>query len=183
MGVVTLEDLRPTTRQRVIDLVAQAGVDVAPWAFRADGTPVAVPAANPAYCYEWYFGDATKVVLSLWFDRMKLENGRVVQRFNMRDLRRRIEKAPHLDSARKKTTVRRAVAVDSAVQRAFRDKLPVRVIVCEGDIRSIDDLANRDPSKVERRLLDSSSWHVLEYDYLGTTTGGAAVIVRDELLA
>ena len=48
-----LEQLRPTSKPRMMDLVEQAGIDVTAWAFRADGTAVEIPAANPAYCYEW----------------------------------------------------------------------------------------------------------------------------------
>lgn len=64
------------------------------------------------------------------------------------------------------------------MQRAFRDKLPVRVIVCDGDKRDLADPDRRDPSRVELRLLDPSPWRVTEYDW----TGGAALIVRDEPL-
>jgi 5-methylcytosine-specific restriction enzyme A len=173
-----LEQLRPTSKPRMMDLVEQAGIDITPWGFRADGTAVDVPAANPAYCYEWCFSDPHKVVLNLWFDRLLMENGRVLQRVNMRDLRRRVEAAKHLDSGARSAAVRRAMAVDTAVQRAFRDRLHVRAIVCDGDKRDLDDPSRRDPSRVELRLLDPSPWRVTEYDWMG----GAAVIVRDEPL-
>lgn len=177
-----LEVLRPTSKPRVMDLVAEAGIDVSAWSKTADGSTVAVPAANPAYCYEWSFSDEKRVVLSLWFDQMQLQDGRVFQRRNMRDLRRRIESASHLDAGTKTANIRRAAAVDSAVQRAFRDKLEVRVIVCDGDRRNLGDIERRDPSRVELRRLDPSSWRVMEYDYFGITTGGDALIVRDALL-
>jgi hypothetical protein len=70
------------------------------------------------------------------------------------------------------------MAVDSAVQRAFREKLPVRVVVCDGNRRDLADPDQRDPSSVELRLLDRSSWRVTDYDWMG----GATVIVRDEPL-
>jgi len=177
-----LEQLKPLDKPRVIDLVAQAGVDTARWAFRKDGTRVEVPAANPAYCYDWCFENASVVVFSLWYDHMRIEASRVVQRINMRDLRRQIEKATHLDPGTKTANVNRAVDVDVAVQRAFKKKLPVRVIVCDGDRRDLDNIARTDPSKVQRRLLDRSPWHVTAYDYMGVTTGGDATIVRDEPL-
>ncbi|MDC0683124.1 hypothetical protein [Sorangium atrum] len=173
-----LEKLRPSAKPRMMDLVQQAGIDVAPWAFRADGKPVKAPAANPAYCYEWCFVDNDRVVVSLWFELMSLADGRVVQRVNMRDLRRRVERAKHLDAGTRTANVRRAVAVDSAVFRAFRESLPVRAIVCDGDRRDLDDVARRDPSKVERRLLDDSPWHVTAYDI----PSGDTVIARDQPL-
>jgi hypothetical protein len=173
-----LEKLRPSAKPRMMDLVQQAGLDVAPWAFRADGRAVKSPAANPAYCYEWCFLGNSRVVLSLWFELMSLESGRVVQGVNMRDLRRSVERAKHLDAGTRTANVRRAAAVDSAVFRAFRETLPVHVIVCDGDRRDIDDVARRDPSKVERRLLDDSPWHVTAYDL----AKGDTVIVRDQPL-
>lgn len=48
-----LESLRPATKTNAIDLVAEAGVDVSPWHFRADGTAIDAPAENPSYCYDW----------------------------------------------------------------------------------------------------------------------------------
>jgi 5-methylcytosine-specific restriction protein A len=174
-----LEQLRPAGKPRVMDLVEQAGIDVSPWRFKANGAPVATPAANPAYCYEWCFEDAQRVVFSIWFDHLRLEGGRVLVRANMRDLRRRIEKAKHLDAGTRTANVRRAQAVDTAVQHAFRRKLPARVIICEGDRRKLDDLASRDPSRVERRLLDPSPWRVMEYNDVGFDAAGDALIVRD----
>jgi hypothetical protein len=173
-----LEQLRPSAKRRVMDLVEEAGIDVASWAFKADGIPVATPAANPAYCYEWCFEDGKRVVLSLWFDDMRLEDGRVVQRINVREHRRRVEQAKHLAAGTRTANVRRAIKLDSAIQRAFRGELPVRVIVCEGDKRDIGDVASRDPSRVERRVLDPSPWHVMAYD----NPTGKALIVRDRPL-
>lgn len=169
-----LEQLRPIAKPRVMDLVEEAGLDVTSWAFRANGTPVAVPAANPAHCYEWCYCDDQHVVINLWFDTMCLEDSHVVERVNMRSFRRRIERAKHLDAGTRTANVRRAMAVDSAFLRAFRDKVPVRVIVCDGERRDPDDVANRLPSKVERRLLDPSPWRVTAYDY----SSGDTVIVR-----
>ena len=117
-----LERLKPVGTQRVMDLVARAGIDVGPCRFRADGTEVEFPAANPAHRYEWCFAAPRgPVVLSLWFDNM---------------------------------------------------------VVCDGDRRNLEDLARRDPSRVERRLLDPAPWRVREYDWIL----GHAVVARDEPL-
>ena len=43
--------------------------------------------------------------------------------------------------------------MDSAIQTALRDALPVRVIVCEGRMRDPDDM-EADASRVEKRVLD-----------------------------
>jgi 5-methylcytosine-specific restriction protein A len=170
-----LEQLRPSARRRVMDLVEEAGIDVASWAFKGDGTRVVHPAANPAYCYDWCFEDGKRVVLSLWFEEMRLENSRIVQRINVREHQRRVERATHLAEGTRKAVVRRAVKLDSAIQRAFREELLVRVIVCDGDRRDIGNTTRRNPSRVERRLLDPSSWHVTAYD----NPTGKTVLVRD----
>ena len=53
-----IEELQPLAKPRIMDLVELTGIDVGPWAFRADGSLVEHPAANPAYCYEWCFADS-----------------------------------------------------------------------------------------------------------------------------
>jgi 5-methylcytosine-specific restriction protein A len=45
-----LQDLRPTKKSLVMDLLKEAGCDVRAWADY--GGP---PAANPKYCYNWSF--------------------------------------------------------------------------------------------------------------------------------
>lgn len=163
-----------------MDLVAQVGIDVSAWAFKADGTPIDVPAAaNPAYCYEWCFEDREHIVFSLWFDNLQRDGERVVQRVNMRRLRLAIDRAKHLAPGTRTANSRRAAKLDSAVHRAFREKRAVRVIICDGEKRDLKDPADRDPSRVELRHLDPSPWHVEEYDVLGVTTGGDALLVRD----
>ena len=48
--------IRPIRNEAIMDLVREAGVDVNPWAVKADGTAVRNPRANPNYCYNWAFG-------------------------------------------------------------------------------------------------------------------------------
>lgn len=165
-----------------MDLVGEAGLDVAPWSLRSDGATVRDPAANPNYCYEWAFEEHNTIVLSLWFAQMKVEDGRVVQRRNMRKLRQRIDAATHLRQGTRLAMGKRAIRADVAVQHAFRRQTPVGIIVCDGERLDLDDPTSMDPSRVEYRLLDSSRWHVVRYDDFGPSAGDA-VIVRDEPLA
>ena len=73
---------RPTTRQRVMDIVAQAGIDVSDWA-NASGHP----AKNPKYRSEWCFEKPGKLVLlSLWYEEMKEEKGQIFQLLNYKAL-------------------------------------------------------------------------------------------------
>jgi len=77
-------DLRPTRHDRVIDLVAAAGVDVSDWANFAGGAAKA--ATNPKYCYVWAFVDpkAGLVVLNLWHHNILQARGRVTLTTNLR---------------------------------------------------------------------------------------------------
>ena len=68
-----------------------------------------------------------------------------------------------------------AHAIWTAIQAAFRDKLPIRVVVCDGEMRDIEN-DDSDPSRVEKRLLDPIAWAVTAYDWdtgVCTVTRGA----------
>ena len=151
-----------------MDLLQDAGMDVAGWAFKADGTlSDTPPASNPAYCYEWCFVDA-----------LRSDGDRVVQHVNMRKLRLLIDRAQHLAAGTRTANSKRAAKLDSAVHRAWRETRPVRVIICDGHRQTLKDATRRAPSQVEHRLLDPSPWFVESYDVLGPTTGGDALLVR-----
>jgi len=59
----------------------------------------------------------------------------------------------------------RAHRVDAALQMAWREELPVRVVICEGEMRHMTE-DGAVTSKVERRLLDSLPWAVTSYDWI-----------------
>lgn len=116
----------PIRHGRVMDLVAAAGVDISDWANYAKGKDN--PAANPNYCYSWCFVEPDQVVvLNLWFDELKEQDGVVFQELNCRSLANTFERNPA-----RSTWARRARAMDLALQRAWREKLTVKVIVCDG---------------------------------------------------
>lgn len=150
-----------------MDLVREAGVDVSDWGnFR--GGP-ARAASNPKYCYEWSFVEPGKAtVLNLWFDNMRTEDGVVYQSLNLRRRAARVAKTPS-EAAWK----RRAKKADDAVAAAFRDGLPLRVVVCAGKMRPADD-PKAAASTVNKRLLDPVPWAVTEYD----VATGQCVITR-----
>jgi hypothetical protein len=58
-----LDELKPTQKLLVMDLLDQAGVDVSDWKnFKGD-----VPANNPKYCYNWSFEKPGQlIVVCLW---------------------------------------------------------------------------------------------------------------------
>lgn len=161
----TLADIKPTTRQRVMDLVSDAGFDVSDWGNYKRGPALA--AANPKYCYNWAFKSAERVLLSLWHAHMTETDGQIEHTFNIRDF--------SLDCKRKGlgTLGKRAYDMDLVLQHAHHKQLPMRVMICEGDIRDKDD-DQADASRVKFRLLDSEPWSIQHYDKLT----GACHLVR-----
>ncbi len=148
--------LMPKSQRLVIDLVREAGVDVSDWENFRGGVKRA--ATNPKYCYEWAFIEAGKtVVLNLWFKNMKVTQGGVEQQLNLRTLAREIDKV-----ASSSTISARSLRMDNAIQTAWRENLPVRVIICEGEQRDLTEPDSK-ASKVKRRMLDPVSWAVTEY--------------------
>ncbi len=162
-----LSDITPRESQRIIDLVRAAGVDVSDWANFKGGKKNA--AANPKYCYEWSFIEPNKVVvLNLWFVNLKERNGTIECHFNMRKAAHKARQLPN-NTARQS----RCQKLDHAVQVALRGNLPIRVILCDGEMRRIDDV---EASRVSKRLLDGVPWAVTAYDWkIGqcTVTRGA----------
>jgi len=146
-------DLKPTRKPRVFDLVRQAGVDVADW---SNYERPHSPASNPKYCYSWSFVQpGALVVLNLWFSSMVEANGAIEQHLNFGGPGARNE-----GTAARKTRRRH---LKEAVALAYRDALPVRVIVLDGN-----------PPKVSARLLDPIPWAVIAYN----ETDGEAIVRR-----
>jgi len=116
-----LIDLKPTSHKKIIELVADAGIDVSDWQNFKGGAEKA--ASNPKYCYEWSFEnrDENIIVLNLWFDNCEINNGSIIQKLNM------ASEAKELSGIR----YRRASNMDFSLQRAARLKCPIRVIMCD----------------------------------------------------
>jgi 5-methylcytosine-specific restriction enzyme A len=153
-----LEDLKPTDKTRVIDLVEEAGLDVSDWANTSRGPKWA--AANPKYCYEWSFTKPGEiVVLNLWHAALREKNGNVTWSQNVRGWFR----DPSLRGA-KSIWRKRAETFDQAVQEAARGDLPIRAIINDGTMRDSKDPKAK-ASQVQRRLLDPLPWAVTSYDW------------------
>ena len=106
---------RPHEKQRVYDLVQDAGIDVGNWA-DFDGEH---PASNPKYCYNWAFFDKQRqlVAICLWYAEMQTDELGVFQKGN--SSRRRWN-----PNQRK-----RAGEMDMAIQFANNQRLPIQVIL------------------------------------------------------
>lgn len=170
-----LNEIKPTSKARVYDLVAQAGFDVNDWAKFAGGEKKA--AANPKYCYEWSFTESDRLVLlNLWHDSFKSWNQEIICELNMRAFANEVARAaddPWRENRPPKVWERRAQKLDQSIQLAYRKKLPIRVIICEGEMHDFT-LGDEEASKVKKRMLDPTSWYVQSYDW----NNGQAILIR-----
>jgi 5-methylcytosine-specific restriction protein A len=162
-----LEDLKPSKKPRVFDLVQEVGLNVSDWANFSRGPKWA--AANPKYCYEWAFVEPGRVVIvNLWFTSLHEARGTVTWSGNLRDLIGR-----HSGPGAKAVWRKRAEHFENAIQEAAAGTLPIRVIVNDGKMRNTADL-NAKASTVQRRLLDPLPWAVTSYD----TNSGQCTLTR-----
>ena len=167
------DSLKPRENQRVMDLVAAAGVDIQQWAVSRRG-PVKTPASNPAYCYEWAFTEPGKVVvLNVWHRAIEERNGNVWCDLNLRAWAEEGKHSDTLHPSERSALSKRALRMDEAIARAYRERLPIRVIVGDGLQRDIHDPKSK-ASRMTLRLLDPEPWNVQKYD----SQTGACRLVR-----
>jgi 5-methylcytosine-specific restriction enzyme A len=161
-----LDDLKPIQKLLVMDLLKEAGVDVSEW----KNYKGASPAANPKYCYNWSFeqpGEA--VVVCLWYRSLRQKDGEILFRRKPR-ARASLRKEPGSNLLNK-----RDADFGAKLELAYRQQLPIRAIIIEGEQRDPADLKPR-ASIVKARLLDPTRWAVTEYDY----ETGECLLVRGE---
>jgi 5-methylcytosine-specific restriction enzyme A len=167
------ETLKPRENQRVMDLVAAAGVDVTPWSVSSKG-PVDVPASNPAYCYEWAFTEPGRVVvLNVWHDAIQERNGNVWCDLNLRAWAEEGKHSKTLRPSERSALSKRALRMDEAIALAYEERLPVRLIVGDGLQRDINDPESK-AARMTLRLLDSEQWTIKRYN----TKTGVCRLVR-----
>jgi 5-methylcytosine-specific restriction enzyme A len=168
MKAMTLkDDLLPTGKNRVIDLVRAAGVNVSDWSHFKRGSQWA--ASNPKYCYEWSFVEPGKVVvLNLWYANVNERSGGVTVVTNMREASKQL-----VTKGSKALWIKRAEKMDEAIQIAVRDSLKVRVIINDGEMRDSNNPSAK-ASVVKHRHLDPIPWTIKSYD----TTTGQCILVR-----
>lgn len=154
-----LDKLQPTRRQRVYDLVHEAGIDVSHWETSKGHSSSA--ASNPKYCYNWSFIGDKVVVLNLWYQEIVEIDGIVRYTLNPRE------------TAQKATGIRvaRAHQMDHAIQEAMTLHLPIRPIIIAGSRKD----AGNTTTGVKQRLLDSAEWSVESYD---VDTGRCTLVRR-----
>lgn len=155
-------ELKPQRRERVIDLVERAGLDVSDWANYKHGKEN--PGANPKYCYEWaLWAPGRVVVCNLWYSSMEETAGGVEQHLTLRDTAEHQETDP--------TRRARRGRMEKAIVDAYQGGLPVRVIVLDGKRRGVGPNGK---TKVDARSLDPLPWAVVSFD----ANSGAIVLRR-----
>lgn len=166
---VLLSSLKPSRGQKIMDLVARAGIDVTPWATKQDGTPVRVPSANPNFCYEWAFGGNDQPsVVCVWHKSLAISGDQIVYDDNVRDFALKLDRIantrenPAHVKSRARDQAARARRFDSLLQRAYRTGKQVRVVLLEGTERDEDELG-WDRSEVRFRELDDAPWRMASY--------------------
>lgn len=154
-------ELKPQRRERFIDLVEKAGLDVSDWVNYERGKDR--PGANPKYCYEWVLKESGRlVVCNLWYKSMKEIAGSVEQHLVLRDTHSYRETDP--------TRRARRARMEAAIAEAFRDGLPIRVIVLDGKSRGSGPNGK---TKVIARSLDPVPWAAVSFD-----AGSGAIVLR-----
>lgn len=167
LDMTDLLTLKPSLKPLVIDLVKETGVDVSEWSdFKGSN-----PAMNPKYCYNWSFRKPGELVVALFFhEDLTVVDGEIIhdQNIRLRDGR--------LGGKGATQWKKRATELDENLQLAYRDGLPVRAIILDGEKRDHLDSESKS-SEVEKRLLDPVPWAVTRYDMIS----GNCTVVRGVL--
>jgi 5-methylcytosine-specific restriction enzyme A len=163
-----LDELRPKQKLRIMDLLADAGIDVSHWKDYKGKHP----AANPKYCYNWSFEQPGELVaVCLWHSDLKYLEGQI--------LYHRLTDLPERIGPGEPVWRRRDTEFGIKLELAYRQQLPVRVVILEGVPYDVDR-GHTEASEVEARLLDPISWAVTKYNYVSrncTLVRGAKPVV------
>jgi hypothetical protein len=149
---MSLSDIKPRKKERVMDLVEEAGISTKQWAYKANGEPFrGEPAANPNYCYEWCFRNdkANVAVLNVWHEQLVEKEGEIQITINIRKVG---------DESSNTSRKRRAVSMDSLIRVASMSDWTIRTIIMDG--RQLND----GTEKASQRMLDPVQWHISHYD-------------------
>ncbi|MBN3761036.1 hypothetical protein G3O01_09430 [Burkholderia sp. Ac-20365] len=177
--VEALDSLKPRTKQVIYDILKSLQVSVDQWHVTKDGDPVEQYRSNPQFCYNWSFGSVREgFVLCLWYGTLLASDGVVYWDESVKETALELERLARatVDPSERSRVIeqsQRAWALDEAIRESYGRGLPVHVIVCDGDRRARDQLAEK-ASAVSRRFLDPEPWYVHRYD----KDTGASRIVR-----
>lgn len=151
-----LSEIKPVRRDRIMDVVQAAGLDVSDWA----GSPTG--ASNPKYCYEWAFSDQQrkKFVFCLWYESCEADaDGSVYHRGNARPIIQKLED-------QRSPRARRARHFDELLQDAWYSRSGVRVALVDRSDTAKLNHAEEDASQAAFRQLDPVVWTLDHYEMM-----------------
>ncbi|KRB79055.1 hypothetical protein ASE07_05030 [Noviherbaspirillum sp. Root189] len=130
--MTTLQDLRPTTRERVQDIVDRLGIAM-------------------TTKYDWCFSNTGgPYLVNIWHDNMYEENGDIYF------VDRTSDWADENRATAIQVQLNRASAVSSLIQTAYYTKAPVNVAILDGTRKTV---GLRETSEAKQRELDSVLWY------------------------
>jgi hypothetical protein len=143
-----LSKITPVSKNRIIDLVREAGINTDPWSNFRGG--IGKAASNPNYAYEWAFVEPHQVVvLCLWLENISEDDSGVYYSMNLRFV---------ANAANNVLSKKRAIRMDEAIQLAITEKIPIRAVICTGRNE------NNTTQHTKKRLLDKVTWSVASYN-------------------
>lgn len=148
-----INNLKPTQRLFVMDLVREAGIDVSDWSNIKGGINRA--RSNPKYCYNWAFSGPGVLVLNVWFGSIEENINEILIEGNLRETSE--------SNITKSVWKNRAGKFDNVVLNAYLNQQTIRVIINDGNERQGHSKSSQ-ASTVKYRLLDPSPWSVSSYE-------------------
>lgn len=168
-----LASLKPTSTQRIYDVLFAAGHDVSEWHCDASGNPVDDYTRNPRFRADWVFTDpAGRRLVSMWHDMIRVEGDELVVRHNAREAQMQYQrmgenyriyqgeqrKKEMSKKSRGEQWARKARALDRAILQCFQSGTPLSVAIVYRDVAH-----DEETESAKGRALDSSQWHVRSY--------------------
>lgn len=154
-----LEQLRPSTKLSVYEVLHQLNFDLSEWAVNGSGRQNRNPAVN-GRAYAWSYADAQsgQNVFMLWHEDMEERDGRIFYHQDWRGVIAELERSRPMTAKRADNFLRHVARLKPGAL--------VRVSIVEGNrARSSDD----ESSRVAKRMLDPEVWHLSYWDPLTNT--------------
>lgn len=168
-----LASLKPTSTQRIYDVLVAAGHDVSEWHRDVDGNTVDDFTRNPRFRADWVFTDpAGRWLVSMWHDMIGIEDGELVVRHNAREAQMQYQRMGenyrnYQGEQRKKELskksrgeqwARKARALDAAIRQCFQSGTPLSVAIVHREVAH-----DEETESAKGRSLDDSQWYVRSY--------------------
>src|SRR5690606_25922578 len=131
---------RPISKPTVRELLIEAGHDVSAWDTKIDGTPIRNPNDNMSRSAAWSFPgqNGEPLVACIWFNKLTLTEHETLYEGSDRACRQELidrDKGEAQNDVRERLRrwTKNPLALDSAIQDAFRHRQPLRLILVVGN--------------------------------------------------